>query len=297
MLTNTHFLIFCYLMMEDLLAKIRPHCSSALAHQKTPANLIVALERTLAEQHTDPTPTAYFAALLTTLSATIQRSDLSLDQGAILPALLYLLSRIAPFVPVPVLRTNLTLLLELTAPLFPTIHEDAPSLRSQLSLYHSVFIALDRSQLDVQAVRQSFATILELCVDRRPKVRKLANDTVKDVLQHPPSPLLCHPYASRAAEWVKTILTEVAAGPLSKGKGKQSITPGTEVAIHLLAFLRITINSLPPSVRPSFATISCSLSLNVLPVCSPDYEPLALPPSPGKHIPLSISILYPIRRF
>ena len=234
--------------MDDVLAKIRPHATSSLLNQKTPASLLAAVESTLKEQGTEQTPTAYFAALLTTLSGTIQKNDLSLDEGAILPAELYLIARVMPFVPIPVIRTHLDTLLSLSAPLFPALVNDAPSLRSQLSLYHTIFRSLDRSQLETQTIRQAFATILELCVDQRPKVRKVAADTVKDVLEHPPSPLLNHPYASRVAEWVKTILAETAAGPTSKGKAKQTLTPGAEVAIHMLAFLRPVIIHLPPSV-------------------------------------------------
>ncbi|TFK44425.1 armadillo-type protein [Crucibulum laeve] len=242
--------------MDDALAKIRPHTSSSLPHQKTPATLLVALESTFSEQKTEPSPTAYFAALLTTLDGTIQKKDLSFGDGDVLPAELYLLALVAPFVSPQVVRAQLNTLLSLTAPLFPFLAQHAPALRSQLSLYHSIFQALDKSQLDTQGIRQTFASILNICIDPRPKVRRKAADVVKDVLANPPAPLARHPYAERTADWVKTALSEINAGPLAKGKaGKQAAAPGAEAAIHVLAFLRPILPYLPPSSLPSITNL------------------------------------------
>lgn len=235
--------------MEEALAKIRPHTSSSLPHQKSPANLLIALESTLKEQNTEPTSTAYFAALLTTLDGTIQKKDTSLEDGAILPAELYLLALVAPFVSAPIIRSNLVTLLSLTSPLFPALNQHAPALRSQLSLYHFVFRSIDRSQLEVQGVRQTFASILQMVVDPRPKVRKKAADVVKDLLANPPPPLRLHPYAGWVCEWVVSILSEVNSGPFAKGKAaKHTAVPGAELAIHVLAFLKPIVLYLPSEV-------------------------------------------------
>lgn len=242
--------------MEQALAKIRPHVSSSLAHQKTPATLLIALESTFKEQKTEASSTAYFAALLTTLDGTIQKRDLGLDEGDILPAELYILALIASFVATPVIRANLKTILSLTGPLFPSLKAHAPALRSQLSLYHVIFQALDRSQLETQGIRQIFASILQLCLDPRPKVRKKAADLVKDVVAAPPAPLARHPYAEQVAEWVESALSSVNAGPSSRPKsGKASEPSGSETAIHILAFLRPILPNLPPTVseqKPSW---------------------------------------------
>ncbi|KAG2153747.1 armadillo-type protein [Suillus bovinus] len=247
--------------MEEALAKIRPHTTSNLAHQKAPANLLQALESTFQEKHTDRTPTAYFAALITTLDGSIQKKETSLGDGDVLPAELYLLALVAPFVPPPVIQTNLNTLLSLTAPLFPALMAHAPPLRSQLTLYNAVFKALDKSQLDVSAVRQSFASILQLCLDPRPKVRKKAADIVKDVLSFPPSPLIRHPYAQRVAEWAHIALQQASSGalPKSKSSGKGSDTSAAETAIHLLAFLRPVLPNLPIDAIPPITTTLLTL--------------------------------------
>ncbi|KAF9469880.1 ribosomal RNA-processing protein 12 [Collybia nuda] len=242
--------------MEQALAKIRPHVSSSLAHQKIPATLLIALESTLKEQNTEISPTAYFAALLTTLEGTIQKRDIGLGEGDILPAELYILALIAPFVAAPVIRANISTLLSLTSPLFPSLNAHAPALRSQLSLYHAIFQALDRSNLEVQGIRQTFASVLQLCLDPRPKVRKKAADLVKDVLEAPPAPLARHPYAERVAEWVEAALSSINSNPLSRQKSASiSEATGSEMAIHLLAFLRPIFLKLPPTSIASITTL------------------------------------------
>lgn len=245
--------------MEEALAKIRPHISSSLPHQKAPAQLLIALEATLREQNTDATPTAYFATILTTLDGSIQKRELSLEDGAILPAEMYLLALVAPFVSAPIIRANLNTLLFLTAPLFPTLNQHPPALRSQLSLYHSIFLSLDRTQLDVQGIRQSFATVLQLCFDVRPKVRKKAADIVKNLLSSPPVPLIRHPYSDRVADWIKVTLTDASARPF--GISKHSADSGVDAAIHVLACLKPIIAHLPPEVCGTYA---CSIPYPVI---------------------------------
>ncbi|KAI9442221.1 NUC173-domain-containing protein [Lactarius indigo] len=253
-------------MSDDLdaaLSKIRPHTTSSLEHQKTPATLLHALEATFDEQKTERSPTAYFAALLTTLDGTLQNEEgssrSSFGEGDILPAELYLLALVAPFVPPPVIRGNLNTILSLTSPLFPSLMNHAPPLRSQIGLYGSLLKALDRSQLDAQGVRQSFASILQLCLDARPKVRKRAAETVKDVLSSPPPPLLRHPYSDRVAEWVKSTLADVSVNAFSRSKRVAPDMEAAEVALHLLMFLRPIILRLPPSSLSAIVTLLLSL--------------------------------------
>lgn len=236
--------------LEGSLAKIRPHTTSGLAHQKAPATLLRALESTFTEQNTQRTSTAYFAALLTTLDGTLQTSRAAgptFGDGDVLPAELYLLSLVTPFVPPPVIRSNLGTIINLTAPLFAALVPHAPPLRSQLALYDALFRALERAQLDTPGLRQTFESILHLCLDPRPKVRKRAAELVKDVLSSPPPPLLRHPYADRVAAWVKVSLYEAATG-LVKFKGKKADHDGSETGLHLLAFLRPILPILPSSV-------------------------------------------------
>ncbi|GJE94485.1 NUC173 domain-containing protein [Phanerochaete sordida] len=247
--------------LEQALSKIRPHTSSSLPHQKAPATLLKALESTFREQNTDKTATAYFAALLTTLDGTLQASRAAgpaLGDGDVLPAELYLLALVAPFVPHPVIRSNLNTIINLSAPLFPALVPHAPPLRSQLTFYAAVFATLERPQLETPGLRNAFNSILHLCLDPRPKVRKKAAEIVKDVLANPPPPMLRHPYAERTAEWVNASLGDLTGG-LPKFKGKKTDSDGTDTAIHLLAFLRPVLAHLPSSTLPAISSALLTL--------------------------------------
>ena len=266
--------------VEAVLSKIRPHSTSSLAHQKAPATLLRAIEATFREQNTEPSATAYFAALITTLDGSLQSSRASgpaLGDGDVLPAVLYLLAAVAPYVPHPVIRSNLSTTLSLTTPLFVLLAPHAPPLRSQLTLYGAMLLALDRSNLDTQGLRQSFMTIVQLTLDPRPKVRKKAAEVVRDVLAFPPSPLAKHPFADKVAEWVKAALAEISTG-LPKFKGKKADNEGSEAAIHLLAFLRPVLPTLTAEVRSlSFEPTAYIHPLHSL--CRPSHRPYSSSPA------------------
>lgn len=187
-----------------------------------------ALEATFNEQKSEKSPTAYFASLLTTFDGTFQNEKSSapaLGDSDLLRAELYLLAPVAPFTPHSVIRANVNTVLSLIAPLLPTLSKQAPPIRSQLGLYDASVKALDRCQLEVQAVRQSFASILQLCLDPWPKVHKRAVEVIKEVLASPPSPLALHPHPHpdrRVAERAKSILTDMKANALPNSKAQSA---------------------------------------------------------------------------
>lgn len=281
--------------VEAVLSKIRPHTSSALAHQKAPATLLRAIEATFREQNTEPSATAYFATLLTTLDGALQSSGASgpaMGEADVVPAVLYLLAAVVPCVPHPVIRSNLPTTLSLTTPLFSALSAFAPPLRSQITLYGAILHALDRSDLDVQGLRQAFMTILQFTLDPRPKVRKKAAEVVKDVLSAPPLPMAKHPYAEKVAEWVKAALTEISSGGIPKFKGKKADTEGSEAAVHLLAFLRPVLPTLPTEV--SFTCYTRNKDMLIFLVSIVDHVFVAPPPSSGEPIPVPISVFHPV---
>lgn len=237
-----------FMSLEASLSKIRPHTSSSLAHQKAPANLLIALESTLADQGTERSPTAYFAALLTALESS--QSKISLGDGDLLPAILYLFALVAPHVPQAVIRSHLSTLLSLLSSLFPSLVSHAPPLRSHLSFCSAIIQALDVSQLHTHGVRQTFTFILDLTLDPRPKVRKKAADVVRDVLVNAPTPLARHPYAERVGEWISASLASVNSGAASFGRQGKKVegNDAPEAGIHLIAMAKPIVSYLPNSV-------------------------------------------------
>jgi ribosomal RNA-processing protein 12 len=235
---------------ENTLAKIRPHTTSKQAHQRKPAQLLVALESTLQEStkastSTDRNPTAYFAALLTTLGGCLSSNNLELEDGSNLPAILYLLALVLPFVPPAVVRAHLPQIFQLLPPLLPlATASHAPSLRSLTTIFGIALTTMDQSLVlstislvggtasvgtgTSASIRHTFATLLELVLDARPKVRKRACEVVKTVLESPPSPLAIHPWSTLVAEWSCGVVAQRAA---EAGEGVESL-------IHLMTFLR-----------------------------------------------------------
>lgn len=230
--------------LEESLGKIRPHVKSNLVNQSAPAKILVAVEAALKEQKQEVSPVAYYASLLTTLQEALKREQASvnLDEGAVVPSTLYLLSLVLPHTPAPVIRSNLASLLAVVAPLFPVVSGSAPPLRSQLSLFGALFPSLDQATLNgTLLLRQSFASILEFTIDPRPKVRKKAQEVVVAALSSPPPPLLTHPYADQAAQYIVGILSAVAGSP---GKAET-----TEVGIWACAFVKSVAPAWPAAVR------------------------------------------------
>ena len=230
--------------LEETLGKIRPHVKSSLVNQSAPAKILLAVEDTLKEQGQDITPVAYYASLLTTLQEALKREhpSVNLDEGAVVPASLYLLSLVLPHSPVPVIRSKLGALLEVVAPLFPIFSGSAPPLRSQLSLFGTLLSVLDHPSLtSTLLLRKSFASILEFTIDPRPKVRKKAQDVVVETLSSPPPPLAVHPYSDQAAEYIVSVLGTVAGSP---GKSQS-----TEVGIWVCSFVKNLAPAWPSAVR------------------------------------------------
>ncbi|EIW83040.1 NUC173-domain-containing protein [Coniophora puteana RWD-64-598 SS2] len=269
--------------LESALGKIRPHTQSSLAHQKAPAHLLQAIDGTLAERESERTSTAYFAAIVTALDSSVGKRQTSLGDGDLLPAELYLLALVAPFVPQSVVQAQLWTTLELLAPLFPSLTDHAPPLRSWIAAIQALVSSADRSQLDKTPLVQAFNSVLHLTVDHRPKVRKRAAEAVKAIIDKPPLPLARHPYSARVAQWAHTVLAAAAASPIG-AKGKSQHTP--ETAIHLIQFLRTALPHLPPPTMPELTPPLLSLPRLGNPFLSQSsYALLAdlLAPSQSKH--------------
>lgn len=250
-------------MSEDFaiaLAKIRPHTTSKQDHQRKPAQLLVALEATLQENtgSSPQNPTAYFAALITTLEGCIGKDDLNLEDGATLPAVLYLLALVLPFVPDPVIRSHVSQVFQLIPPLLPlATPTHAPSLRSIITILGTAITSLDQGQVlstvstssafplafsysaTATAIRQTFSSLLELVIDPRPKVRKRAAESIKTILETPPSPLAFHPWSNFVADWSCNVVAQAAETGVVLSAGKKGgSNERVEQLIHLLAFLR-----------------------------------------------------------
>ncbi|RYP54030.1 hypothetical protein DL768_001032 [Monosporascus sp. mg162] len=195
--------------LEEKLDKIR---SPNLQSQQQTVVILKAVDETLTEQKTPPTPTSYFAALLALLNQYISSGQINKE---LTPSVVYLLDVVTPFAPQPLLRAKFTQILTLLAPVLLLHDAEAPLLKPSIGCLESLLIAQDAAawKLPINEIspRRAVAGLLNLALDHRPKVRKRAQDALRKVLKNPPpSPSLDHPAADLCAETAMRSLTEIA---------------------------------------------------------------------------------------
>ncbi|CAE6500168.1 unnamed protein product [Rhizoctonia solani] len=290
--------------LEPVLDKIRIHKNSKLAHQKTPATLLIALEQTFDEQN-PPTPrsaVAYCAALCTTLEQAVKGRNVSLGEGDLIPATLYLLAAVLPHVPTAVVRAQLSVLLPLLAPILPTSSQHPPALRSLLSVLCSLWAPLDAPTLTgTPLLRNAWASVLQLCVDPRPKVRKKAQEVARSVLAAPPAPMLRHPYAEQTAQYLLNLLTdvtpdraEVTIWSCAWAKTLAPLWPTAHLVDLLQALLTLPSLNIPFLTAAAYTTITAILApppTSSNPETQDTGSTIPPPTLPSTHFPASLATL------
>ncbi|KAJ3263728.1 hypothetical protein HDU77_010113 [Chytriomyces hyalinus] len=246
--------------LDKLLQRIRAQSSSGIPAQRKAALLLIAIDKTVAEQadHVDEStpqpPLAYFGALITLLeqqlgaSATSNSSGNNMDEDGndqddsyqdreeIVTAIMHLLGIVFTKINTQILRLKFNVL---SQTLHSTIQSFSPSsaiTRDALSCLESLLLAMDlatwqqstSAMVGRPAVLKGLTTsILSLTLDERPKVRKRAQECVRKILGFPPPPALVHPFMIVVVEYYCEVLrsaAEAAASapaPVNK-KGKNS---------------------------------------------------------------------------
>ncbi|KAJ9621918.1 pre-rRNA processing protein [Taxawa tesnikishii (nom. ined.)] len=250
--------------LQERLDKIR---SPRLQNQQQTAVVLNAVEDTLKSQKADPTPTAYFAALLSLLGQYIS-SEKGLVNKELGYAVVYLLDTVTEHVSAPLLRSKFPQILGSLAPALTHPEAEAPLLRASIGCLESLLIAQDGQAWALPASqlspRRAVAGLLGLAVDPRPKVRKRAQDALTKVLKNPPpSPSLDHPVADMCAESALRSLQEMAeiAGKNRRNKrdGQQQ-EPGLMHALQLVKTIASAANGWPSRKIDALAELLLNIS-------------------------------------
>nr|ODO02374.1 ribosomal RNA-processing protein 12 [Cryptococcus depauperatus CBS 7855] len=216
------------------LDKIRRLGRSQLVHQSKPAQLLEAIESTIATTLASTPPyssTAYFTSLLQCLVKACEdgvgddeelAETENMGQGALIPATLYLFAMVVPETPTQVILSKLSHVLECILPLYECALEHPPALRSLLHITAGLIaVAPPQVLASSPLLRKAWNYLLEMNLDPRPKVRHLAQEEIRKILVTPIPPKLApgnHPYLPRAREWVMAILQEEIKTGGSKSK-------------------------------------------------------------------------------
>ncbi|KAI5863438.1 NUC173-domain-containing protein [Durotheca rogersii] len=224
--------------LEEKLDKIR---SPNLQSQQQTHVILNAVEETLKEQNSQPTPTGYFAALLALLDQSLKNGQINKE---LTPSVVYLLDVVTPYAPQPLLRSKFTQILTLLAPVLLLEDAEAPLLRPSIGCLESLLLAQDSAawKLPTNEIspRRAVAGLLNLALDHRPKVRKRAQDALRKVLKNPPpSPSIDHPAADLCAESAMRSLTEIAnKAAASKRQKKSAAAEHDPALIHALQLVK-----------------------------------------------------------
>ncbi|KAG5922192.1 hypothetical protein E4U42_005575 [Claviceps africana] len=224
--------------LTEKLDKIK---SPGLQSQQRTVVVLQAVESTLKEENTAPTPTSYFAALLALLQQANSNGNVNIELAT---PVVYLLDVVTPFAPQPLLRAKFTQILTLLAPVLLMQDAEAILLRTSIGCLESLLLAQDAPswELSVSQIgpRRAVAGLLNLSLDHRPKIRKRAQDALKKVLKNPPpSPSLDHPAADMCAHTALKNLEDLAgkAAELRKNK-KSSDSVHDPALIHALQLIK-----------------------------------------------------------
>jgi ribosomal RNA-processing protein 12 len=203
--------------------------------------VLQAVESTLKEQNTAPTPTGYFAALLALLQ---QANSNGVPNVELATPVVYLLDVVTPYAPQPLLRSKFTQILTLLAPVLLMQEAEPILLRTSIGCLESVLLAQDSTSWEMSvsqiSPRRAVAGLLNLSLDHRPKVRKRSQDALKKVLKNPPpSPSLDHPAADMCAQTALKNLEDISGKAAQARKGKKSSESAHDPAlIHALQLVK-----------------------------------------------------------
>lgn len=207
--------------------------------------ILQAVEATLKEQNSEASATAYFAALLALLE---KQSASGQSKKELTTSIVYLLDIVTPFAPQPLLRARFTQILQLLAPVISQPEADAPLLRPSIGCLESLLLAQNSTSWGLSVAqmgpRSAVSGLLNLALDPRPKVRKRAQEALRNVLKNPPpTPSLDHPAADMCAEAAMASLTELAETATRSRREKRSTDPVHDPnMIHALQLIK-TISS------------------------------------------------------
>ncbi|KAK1983549.1 NUC173 domain-containing protein [Colletotrichum cereale] len=223
--------------LAEKLDKIR---SPGLQSQKRTAVVLEAVDTTLKEQNAQPTPTGYFAALLGLLTQAVDSGNVASDTTT---SVVYLLDIVTPFAPQPILRAKFTQILTSLAPVLLQQDAEALLLRSSIGCLESLLLAQDAAawELGVTQVgpRRAVAGLLNLSLEQRPKIRKRAQEALRNVLRNPPpSPSLDHPAADMCAHTALANLEDIAGKAAQARKQKGAESAHDPALIHALQLIK-----------------------------------------------------------
>ncbi|KAL3700630.1 hypothetical protein R1sor_018652 [Riccia sorocarpa] len=194
--------------------------------------IAMAISEILKEQSLPASPTACFAAAMSSLERQINTTPRDL---AVTTAIVTFLSRVIDRVPPPVLRSKSEKTLQLLLQVLNADSSVAGTVKPTLNCVRTVVTASDLSSW--LPLAKPFSIALKYCVDQKPKVRKCAQKCVSQMLMG----FQRHPVFTAASDAVvslfESMLKAVIGPALGQTQEKVKVAPGTAGAVEVLHML------------------------------------------------------------
>lgn len=253
-----------FFLLEDKLAKIRTQINSKLENQKNLAIILSAIEENIEEQKNEKTPVAYFVSFLSVLDQCVSE-DKILDVG-LATSTSYFLDLVFPFTPKGILRSRFSEILTKLAPSLSNPDAEAPLVRSTIGALESLLLAQDNQQWlnmnnsNTISPKRALVGLLELSFDPRPKVRRRAQDAIKNLLLNPPpSPSPIHAASNMCAELAMNRLNQLMKERMTT-KNKKNENNNSVIIHNLQLISAITSANAWPS---AYISNLCDVLLEV----------------------------------
>ncbi|ORY01799.1 NUC173-domain-containing protein [Basidiobolus meristosporus CBS 931.73] len=235
--------------MEDIFSKVRTQVNSTLNNQKLPATTLLSVEKELKEKSIELSPAAYFTSLLNLLE---DQKDTEGDNEN-RTAIIYLLSIVFPHIPQDILKKEYSRALKTLVSTIEEHKESAPIARAVIACLESLLAAQDSAAWKKLPTKNTFNSLLQLCLDGRPKVRRRAHEAIHKIISSSPTANFQHPAAFSVAKFCIKVLKESSQSE-----------PGS--AHHILALVKPII-----SIWPAEELESLCETLFELPKLGNDY--------------------------
>lgn len=181
-----------FLELEDTLSKIRAQINSKLDNQKHIAIILSAVEENIDEQQsTNKNIVNYVISFMSLLDQAVDLETREIIDLQLSTSATYLLDLVFAYVPKKLLRSQFAEILTKIAPCITDEKAQAPLIKSAVGCLEALLIAQDAQSwnnthnLNISP-RRGLNGLLELSLDPRPKVRKRAQEAIRNILSNPP---------------------------------------------------------------------------------------------------------------
>ena len=232
-------LVFLKMTVDDPFSNIRHFQNSSLQSQKTVVSLLASVEETLTELNRQLSPEEYFSALLPLFN--IDSNNTPDFQSS----LSYLFSCVIPLVPKNLLREHYSAIYSAIVDGFQAFKHYTSYTRSTYTIIPHILLSV-ASDKEKTSVNDLFVILLTGVADHRPKVRKLAQKSVCEILTN--ETLDAQRFAKLTSDFLKPIILRATKKDFA-------------LLLHTLPFLNM-LKPVKDIANIVFSTVEHCLGLN-----------------------------------